>query len=578
VRTVARSSACSAVVLSLAVGLFVACRPTPRDVAVEPVPPASPMPTSKDLSPASVTPAPIRFSTVSPADSGIDFTYYGSPGEQHYMTEQNGGGVALFDADADGRLDVFLVNGSDFQRPATSAAESHQLYRQTADWRFLNVTAASRLQSWDFGQGCAAGDYDNDGFVDLFVANYGPSRLWHNAGDGTFTEVTSACGIHANRWATSAAFADLDCDGNLDLYVVNYVDWTPEHKSAKRIPSPMDFAGLPDLLFQNNGSGTFREIGAAAGIAIPEIGKGLAVGMTDLTRDGLPDIYIANDTTRNFLFRNLGHLKFEETGIRSGCATSQDGGIGSSMGVAIADYNRDGWQDIAVTNFAGELLDIFTGIGPGEFLAGNTELGVDIWARRPLKFGVLLADFDADSWPDLFFANGHLWEDSAAGGEYQMLPGLLHNMGGTRFINAAPSAGEYFQRRWLGRAAAGGDLDNDGDYDLLVSHLLDPAALLRNDSERSGNVLRLELIGVTSTRQPLGTRVEVVVNGRTLVEHVPSGESFQSALDHRLLISLGAANRADEVRVDWSPDRREVWQDVPVGKLIQLVEGTGGRL
>lgn len=569
--------ASSAAVLSLTACLFVACRPAERDHTVEPIPSAKATPSSKDLPETRETPSPIRFAAVSPADSGIDFLYYGSPSDQHYMTEQNGGGVALFDADADGRLDLFLVNGSHFQRPATSPAESHQLYRQTADWQFVNVTAASRLEGWEFGQGCAAGDYDNDGFVDLFIANYGRSRLWRNSGDGTFTDVTEACNVHADRWASSAAFADLDGDGNLDLYVVNYVDWTPQHVSDKRIPSPMDFKGLPDLLFQNDGSGAFREIGAAAGIAIPEIGKGLAIGVTDLTQDGLPDIYVANDTTRNFLFRNLGRMTFEETGIRSGCATSQDGGIGSSMGVAIADYNRDGWQDLAVTNFAGEMLDIFTGFGPGDFLAGNSDLGVDAWARGPLKFGVVLADFDADSWPDLFFANGHLWDDSAAGGEYRMRPGLLRNIGGTRFINAAPSAGEYFQNPWLGRALAAGDLDNDGDWDLVVSHLLDPPALLRNESERGGNVLNLSLVGVESARQPLGTRVEVVVNGRTLLEHVPSGESFQSAQDHRLLVPLGDAEIADEVRVFWGPNRLEIWDDLPADQLILLREGTGRR-
>lgn len=517
----------------------------------------------------------IRFVVIPRADSGVDFEYYGSPSDQHSMTEQNGGGVALFDADGDGRLDLFLANGSHFQHPASSAGASHRLFRQSQDWQFDDVTEACGLQAFGFGQGCAVGDYDNDGFCDLFVAAYGTNRLWHNAGDGTFNEVTQVSGVGDDRWSTSAAFADLDGDGNPELYVVNYVDWAPGRTTGKpQIPSPMDFAGLPDCLYRNSGDGTFQEIGADAGIAIAGEGKGLAVAIGDLDGDHQPDIYVANDTTRNFLFRNLGGLRFEENGVVSGCAVSQDGGIGSSMGVAMCDYNRDGRLDLFVTNFAQELLDVFANLGPAGFIARNTELGVDQPAKPKLNFGIVTADFDSDGWPDLFFANGHLWDETAAGGEFRMRPNLLRNVGGTRFDDVSLAAGDYFQQRWLGRAVAFGDLDSDGDADLVVSHLLDRPALLRNESERSGQVLRLKLIGTRASRQALGTRIEVIASGRTLVAHVPSGESFQASHDDRVLIPVGDVAAVDEVRVYWSAEDVEVWKDLSAGKLVRLVQGT----
>lgn len=518
---------------------------------------------------------PLRFALVPPEESGIDFQYYGNPSDEHDMTEQNGGGVALFDADGDGQLDVFLTNGSHFKHSAKEAGASHRLFRQRTAWQFDDITQPAGLQAFGFGQGCAAADYDNDGFCDVFVANYEGNRLWRNNGDGTFTEVTQESGIHDESWGTSAAFADLDGDGNLDLYVAKYVDWTPDKRTDKRIPSPMDFKGLPDQLFRNSGDGRFESVGAAAGIAIPGEGKGLAVAITDLDGDDRPDIYVANDTTRNFLFRNLGQLRFEEIGVPSGCAVSQDGSIGSSMGIAVGDYNRDGWFDLFVTNFAGEVVDAFTGTGPDGFLANNAELGLDAVSRPLLNFGIVLADFDSDQWPDLFFANGHLWDDPAPGHQYRMLPSLFRNVAGKRFNDVSSIAGDYFRERWLGRSVALGDLDSDGDPDLVVGHLLAPTALLRNDSRRAGHVSRLKVIGTRSARQPLGTRIDVIAGGRTIVTHIPSGESFQATHDDRLLVPVGDATSIDEVRVHWQADETEIWRALPVDKRCPLIEGTG---
>jgi hypothetical protein len=519
--------------------------------------------------------SPIRLTLVPVRESGLDFQYYGSPSDEHYMTEQNGGGVALFDADADGRLDVFLSDGSHFERPAEAVGASQRLYRQAGAGTFGDVTAAARLTAYGFGQGCAAGDYDSDGFCDLFVAGYGASRLWHNNGDGTLSEVTRSAGIASDLWATSAAFADLNGDGHPELYVVNYVDWTPDRRGDKRIPSPMDFEGLPDCLYRNLGDGGFEEVGAAAGVGIHGVGKGLAVAIGDLDGDGRPDIYVANDTTRNFLFRNLGGLRFEEVGIVNGCAFSADGTLGSSMGIALGDFNGDARPDLFVTNFAGEVLDAFENLGPAGFLASNAELGLDPFTRDVLNFGIVLTDFDADGWPDLFIANGHLWDDTPAGGQYRMRPGLLRNSGGQRFHDAGPAAGTYFEHAWLGRAVAMGDFDDDGDTDLVVGHLLDPTVMLRNDSNRAGRVLRLRLIGAQADRQALGTRIRAVVDGRSLTAHVPSGESFQASHDSRVLIAVGAAAVVDEVHVDWPRGPTEVWRNVPTNELVHLLQGTG---
>ncbi|MBX3452138.1 MAG: CRTAC1 family protein [Planctomycetaceae bacterium] len=531
-------------------------------------------PSPKRFAPAAVSiNSPIRFETVPASETGINFLYYGNPNPEHYMTEQNGGGVALFDFEGDGRLDVFLVNGSHFDQPAEEAGATNCLFRQTGDWRFTDVTSASGLEAYGFGQGCAVGDYDNDGFADVFVAYYGRSRLWRNNGDGTFSDFTEASGIAENRWATSAAFADLDDDGNQELYVVNYVDWTPAHVSHKRIPSPMDFNGLPDHLYKNLGDGTFSEVGAEAGVSIAGEGKGLALAIADFNGDRRPDIYIANDTTGNSLFLNQGMLKFADRSIANGCAVSEDGSIGSSMGVAIGDYNRDGYADLFVTNFSEEMLDAFTGSGDGQFLANNKKLGIDLVARRPLKFGIILSDFDADEWPDLFVANGHLWDDPSPGWRYKMPASLLRNNGGKRFVDASMGAGDYFQHQWLGRAVARGDIDNDGDSDLVITHLMDDAAFLRNVSDRQGNVLSLRLIGTHAARQPLGIRAEVVVGTKRTVAYLPAGESFQASHDGRLLIPIGSASLADEIRVEWTEDRVETWSKLVSGREWVLIEG-----
>ncbi|MCA9114323.1 MAG: VCBS repeat-containing protein [Planctomycetaceae bacterium] len=532
---------------------------------------------------------PFRFASVA-SEAGVEFEYYGNPSEEHYMTEQNGGGVGLFDFDCDGRLDLFLANGDHFDRPASEAGATQQLYRAEADAgqssQFTDVTLAAGLESFGYGMGVAAGDCNNDGFPDLYVCRYGANQLWLNNGDGTFSEVTEQAATGDERWAASAAFADLDDDGDLDLYVTNYVDYSPEdppcyrsHQSHRvRIScGPIGRTGQADVLYENLGDGRFADVSSEAGVAIPVTGKGLAVQIVDLDQDGLLDIYVANDTTANFLFRNSGGLRFEEVARLSGAAVGADGQPQSSMGIACADYDNNGQLDLYVTNFSGAVNDLYSRVEQGVFLTENNTAGLDTTARPMLAFGTVFADFDLDRRPDLFVANGHIWDLRIfqAGHLYQMPAQLFRNRDGQRFEDVSAAGGEYFQKTWLGRSVAVGDLDNDGDADLVISHELAPAEILRNETPPVHAGVRLRLIGTKSARQALGRKVTWTSGEEQYTQIVMAGGSFQSTSDERLLLATGGFERIDQIRVSWAPGRTEVWNQVPVTAEIVLIEGSG---
>ena len=552
---------------------------------------------ASDSSPTPVTKAPsrppsqplredLKFVNVT-AGSGIDFEFKGPPTEKAFMIEQNGAGVGLFDFDSDGTLDCFFVNGARPGRPDSELASSNRLYRGEGELQFADVTRLSGLKAHGHGQGCAAADFDNDGFVDLFVSSYGRDRLWHNNGDGTFTEVTKTAGVGGKLWGTSAAFADLNADGLTDLYVVNYVDWSPDdapchppgRDDVNFVCSPLDRSGQVDYLYQNMGDGTFKEVAKASGVGIEEVGKGLALAITDLTGDGWFDIYVANDTSPNFLFENRQRMTFEETAVLQGAAISSDGSVGAGMGVACADYDGNGWFDLAVTNFRGQPNDVFGNLGEGSFVPANDTLGLDVISRAKLSFGIVFCDFNLDARPELFVANGHIhdWSFSDVSSEYQMNPQVLLNEKGRRFVDVSRGAGDYFAAKWLGRAVAIGDLDKDGDSDVVVTHADQPPVLLRNDSVKVGAGVRLKLVGTVAARSALGSTVRVTAAGQTMTTRVRSGTGFQAAHDSCVVVPRPADGAAFEsIEVVWAGGTVERWVNVATSNdVLTLIQGSG---
>lgn len=516
--------------------------------------------------------------------SGIDMKYYGSPSAEKYMTEQNGGGVALADFDNDGELDVFLVNGSNFREPAEVVEAESRLYRSTlSDFSFEDVTRSSSLLTMGFGMGCTAGDFDNDGFTDLLITRFGPNQLWHNNGDGTFSEHRLLSTECQDAWSCSAAMADLDSDGDLDMYITNYVDWTADHapcffphEQRVRIScSPMSQSGQPDQLLSNLGDGTFEDSSDVSGICLPEAGKGLGIAVADFNEDSRLDIYVANDMTPNFLLVGDGTGAFEELAAVEGVATSEDGTIAAGMGVAVGDYNRDGHFDVFVTNFQDQVHDAFESLGGDGFVARNWQLGLDLLSQQKLSFGIVLEDFDLDQFPDLFVANGHVWDITGIDPSfrYAMQPSLYQNKSGVRYRDVSANAGNYFLRSWVGRAAAAGDLDNDGDTDLVVTHINSIPAVLKNTSSRHGGSVVLRLVGTRSARQPLGVRVTAEFSEMTITRQLPSGGSFQACHDPRTIIATGDESVIHRLTVQWSEHSTQKWENLPVSGAITLVEG-----
>jgi hypothetical protein len=514
-------------------------------------------------------------------ESGIAFVHVTGATGRKYLVETYGSGAAFFDYDLDLDPDVYFVNGAVLPGFQAGSAIHGALYRNNGDGTFSDVTREAGLDYEGYGMGAVAGDYDNDGDVDLYVTHFGPDRLFRNNGDGTFTDATAQAGLGNPLWGSSAAWSDLDNDGDLDLYVVNYCDWTLENhpKCWHRGGSepmlsyclPDAFRGLPDELYRNRGDGSFEAVGRAAAISLPA-GFGLGVLTLDENEDGLPDIFVANDTTPNQLFRNHGELRFEDVGLMVGVAYDSDGAAGAGMGVDAADFDGDRDLDIYMGQFEGESSILFRRDDDGFFTDYSFRSGIGAPSLNRLTFGVAFADFDSDSWPDLVVANGRL-DPEPDGSPQGQANQLLYNLGGGRFREIKP-AGGGFDAAKVSRGLAVADVDGDGDLDLLFTNMGARPDLLRNDSP-GGHVLRLLLVGRRSNRDAVGAQVRIEEGDGAHVLELREGSSYLSQNERVFHIGLGERHRLERLLIRWPGSDEQYLGPLEAGQLAVIVQDIG---
>ncbi len=517
-------------------------------------------------------------------------TVYGGTETNKYILETTGTGVAFLDFDNDGILDLFFTDGRTLDgAPATAHS---RLYHGKGDGTFVDVTEKAGVARSGWGQGVAVGDYDNDGFDDIYVTFYGSNVLFHNNGDGTFTDVTARAGVAAGGWSTSAAWADYDGDGRLDLYVARYIDFDPATAPlpGARVPGvnctyrgfavmcgPRGLKGQRDILYHNNGDGTFTDVTERAGLDKSAY-RGLGVVWGDYDNDGRPDLFVANDAQPNLLYHNRGDGTFEEVGLVAGVAVDEDGRERAGMGVDFADYDNDGWLDVAVGNFAGEPCSLYRNRGDGTFVETTWTSGIGPPTVPLLTWGTRFFDYDNDGWKDLIFANGHVYPEVTARGldeTYAERLLLFRNKGGGAFSLTGTAAGEMWNRTWPARGLAVGDYDNDGDLDIVVAVVNGPPLLLRNDGGNSSHWLSLKLVGTRSNRDAIGARVTARVGGRSIVEEVRSGGSYLSQSDLRVHFGLGANTSIDALDIVWPSGTREGLGSVSGDRFLTVREGSG---
>jgi tetratricopeptide (TPR) repeat protein len=512
------------------------------------------------------------------ASRGLVFSYdCGATGDL-FIGDTLGGGVGLLDADGDGWLDIYFVNGCPLPVDPARPPAPNRLFRNNGDGTFTDVTARAGVGGRGYGMGCVVGDYDNDGHDDLFVTGLGSTVLYHNNGDGTFTDVTAKAGVGSNRWCTAAGFGDLDGDGDLDLVVVTYVAADPRHSPVCRGAlghpihcPPGKFPAQFDHLFRNDGDGTFTDVSREAGLEIPD-GRGLGLAIADLDGDGRLDLFVANDAVPNFLFLNRGGLRFEETAVSAGAAYDGNGNATASMGVVADDLDGDGRLDLFHTNLRNEGNTFLRNLGGGLFADTSARVGLDAPSRPMTGFGASALDADNDGRLDLVVANGHVDDQPWVRQTMAQPPQWFTGLADGRFEIASPgSVSAYFSATVVGRGVAAGDLDNDGRVDLVVVHRDTPAALLHNVSA-GGHWLGLRLLGSTSPRTPIGARVTCRAGGRTFVRWLTSGTSYLSGHDTRLWFGLGDAAILDAIEVHWPSGRLQRLSGVKADRLLEVRE------
>jgi hypothetical protein len=530
----------------------------------------------------------VRFVDVA-AEAGLNLVNVSGGPSKDFIVDANGNGAAFFDYDNDGDVDALIVNGSTREHIATGGDPMVALYRQDQGGRFTDVTASSGFTRRGWGSGVCVGDYDNDGAPDVYITAFGPDVLWHNGGNGTFTDVTRRAGIDDTRWGTSCAFADYDRDGDLDLYVANYVKFDESIPARGTTANcrfmatdvfcgPKRLTGDPDILYRNNGDGTFTDVTTSAGITDPGY-YGFGVVFTDLNDDGWPDIYVANDSMPNLLFRNKKDGTFVEEGLISGAALSGDGRPQAGMGVDAADYNGDGLPDLIVTNFSHDYNTLYENGPAGVFTDRSYATGIAVTAGPYLGWGVKLADFDNDGRLDIFIVNGHVYPEvdkHGLGTRYQQQKQLFLNEG-KRFRHATKEVGGGLVIEKSSRGAAFGDYDNDGDIDALVVNMNDTPTLLRNDTLRTRHWLTLRLIGTKSNRDSIGAKVIVEAGGRRQTAIVRGDGSYMSHSDVRAHFGLGEVTKVSRVEIRWPSGLVQNVEALAVDQFYVVKEGAAAR-
>ena len=518
----------------------------------------------------------VRFTDVT-AELGIEFRHVNGESGKKYFIEPIGSGVALFDFDNDADLDIYFVNGSDLPGISSSIPPTNRLYRND-DGAFTDITDTALVGDTGYGLGCCVGDYNNDGFTDLYVTNYGPNVLYRNNGDGTFSDVAATAGVGGNHFSSGCAFVDVDADGYLDLYVVNYVQFDPETNpecTRQGIPTyctPEALPGVADVFYRNNGDGTFTDVSEKVGVGTAK-GKGLGVVSGDVDNDGDVDVFVANDTTPNFLYRNERNgVAMTEDALFAGVALSEEGRAYSGMGANLGDFDNDGYLDIVITNFQDQTNSLYHNAQSGFFTEMSFATGIGERSLPYLAWGVDFIDFNNDGWLDLFVANGHL-DDNIAEidpiGTYAQPNQLFLNDRGIRFSENPDAA---IAQQKVSRGTAFGDMDNDGDIDIVVSNLKDAPTILRNDGDNTSQWLAVKLIGTHCNRDAIGARVTVISEDLTQMREVKSGSGYLSQNELRLHFGLGTATSVDMLMVRWLCGKVQTLQNIKTNQVLVISE------
>lgn len=545
--------------IGVALAVVGACSPADR----------APADTSSEPIPSQPVEAGLHFADVT-AQAGIDFVHSIGDDSLSNLVESTGGGAAFLDYDLDGDLDLYVASGTSLaglsgERRDRGGARN-RLYRNRGDGTFENVTGEAGVGHEGYGMGVVVGDYDNDGDPDLYVSNYGPNVLYRNNGNGTFTDVARRAGVAGDGCSVGAAWLDYDRDGLLDLYVGNYIQFDPEYRfyyAPDGFPGPLAYPGQADVLYRNRGNGTFEDVTGAAGVFRPD-GRAMGVGAADFDDDGLVDIYVSNDAMENYLFRNVDGQRFEEVGLAAGVAYNHSGDATSSMTVGFADYDGDGRLDLFVSDMSYGAL--YRNEGDGFFSDVTYQSGIAVASGQYVGWAAAFIDYDNDGDADIFQVNG---DDDHLYGQEDL---LFENLGGGRFRDVSIERGLYFQRELVGRGAAFGDYDNDGDVDVFIVVLDGRGVLLRNEGGNQHSWLMLKLVGTESNRDGVGARVRLHAGSWSQVAQRTSASSYLSQNDPRLHFGLGDRESVDRIEIVWPSGTLQVLENVRAREVHTVTE------